>query len=84
MHDGENIMVIFFSIWVLEKQLLRKKFNKNIQLLRFLFLIPLDLQDQMKLMVLIIILLNHQKFEKLISEKNFMNTLKFLTIIMVL
>ena len=55
-HDEENIMVILSSPSGVGKTTLTKKFNKNINLLKFQFHTQLDHQDQTKLMVLIIIL----------------------------
>ena len=52
----ENILVILSSPSGVGKTTLTKKFNKNINLLKFLFLTQLDYLDQMKLMELIIIL----------------------------
>ena len=47
-HDGENIMVILSSPSGVGKTTLTKKFNKNINHLKFQFHILQDLQDQMK------------------------------------
>ena len=47
---GENIMVILSSPSGVGKTTLTKKYNKNIIILKFLFHIPQDRQDQMRLM----------------------------------
>ena len=48
-HDGENIMVILSSPSGVGKTTLTKKFNKNINHLRFQYLTQQEHQDQMKL-----------------------------------
>ena len=55
-HGRDNIMVILSSPSGVGKTTLTKKSNKNINLLKFLFLILLENQDLTKLMVWIIIL----------------------------
>ena len=47
--DGKNIMMILSSPSGVGKTTLTKKFNKNINPLKFQYLIQLDHQDQMKL-----------------------------------
>ena len=59
-HDEENIMVILSSPSGVGKTTLTKKIQQKYQSLKFQFHTQLDLQDQMKLMVLIIILF-HKK-----------------------
>ncbi len=56
LHDGENIMVVLSSPSGVGKTTLTKKYSKNIVLLKFQFHTQHGRQDQMKLMVLIIIL----------------------------
>ena len=55
--DGENILVILSSPSGVGKTTLTKKFNKNINHLKFQSLTQLDLHDRMKSMEWITILL---------------------------
>ena len=83
-HDGrDNIMVILSSPSGVGKTTLQKKFNKNINLLKFQFHMTtraprsnegdgVDYQFTSK-----------KEFENLINQKSFMNMQKFLKIIMV-
>ena len=55
-HDRKNIMVILSSPSGVGKTTLTKKIQQKYQISKFQSLTQLDLLDQMKLMVLIIIL----------------------------
>ena len=50
MQGGENIMVILSSPSGVGKTTITKKFNKNINLLKYLFPTQQDHQDQMRSM----------------------------------